>query len=348
MYDRSCYTKESSRGTFFAALSGLFRGAEEIFRYLFQTREERRLHSLRAAVPEDPAEFLGCGEETLRRMASAPETHYQKFFLWKDKKHTRKRIIEAPDKELKRMQRRILPLLYHLAPSPYAHGFTIGRSIVSNAEVHTGKRYVVKLDLKDFFPSVTREMIEREMRELGIFSEGNRTRIETLLALCLYEGRLPQGAPTSPAISNLVCRKLDFILAEFARKHRMRYSRYADDLTFSSDSDDCYKMIPLIEKIVRRYGFRINPRKVNVRKRHQRQTVTGIVVNRKGCTSVPRRKRMKLRAFMHQIITGEIPLSKVNFARLKGHVSFVSMANARQGEYFQKQLEIIQKMRTGS
>ena len=326
---------------------GILRRIRDFCSGLFSGRN-RNIRNLRNAIPENLSVFFGCGDSIIRRMASSPETHYRKFFLWKDRDHTRKRWIEAPDPELKSMQKRILLLLYSMAPSPHAHGFITGRGIVSNARTHTGKRYIVKLDLKDFFPSITRSMIQKQLNDSGLITPENRSRLETLLNLCLLENRLPQGAPTSPAISNLVCRRLDFLLAKVARRHQMKYTRYADDLTFSSDSPICYHMIPVIRRIVEQYGFRINERKVNVLKRHQRQTVTGLVVNQAKQTSVPRRKRLKLRAFVHQIITGKIPLNEFNYAKLKGHVSLIRMANPKQGEYFRRQLEIIEKMRKSS
>lgn len=327
---------------------GLLRRFLAFCSVLFCGRKQRGIRKVRNAIPEDLPAFFGCGEIHLRKIADFTAEHYRKFFLWKDREKTRKRWIEAPDRELKSMQRRILRLLYLLSPSPYAHGFSVGRSIVSNAAVHSGRKYVVKLDLKDFFPSITGTMILAELNSSGIVTAENRSRIERLLKLCLLDGRLPQGAPTSPAISNLVCRRLDFILADFARRHRMNYSRYADDLTFSSDSSVCFRRIPVIRRIVEQYGFRINDRKVHVLKRHQRQSVTGLVVNGAGKTSVPRRKRLKLRAFLHRIVTGKIPLTAERYAKLKGHVSLICMADSKQGEYFRKQLEIVEKMRNGA
>lgn len=339
---RNNYRKESSS----VSSGGIFRKIKEFCSALFRSRRQRRIRALQNAVPDDPAQFFGCGEILVRRIANSTAGHYRKFFLWKDKEQTKKRWIEAPDRELKAMQELILrKILYRFAPSQYAHGFIAGRSIVSNAKTHTGMKYIIKLDLKDFFPSITRTMIREHLDSSGIVTRENSVRIELLLNLCLLEDRLPQGAPTSPAISNLVCRKLDFILAKFARRHRMKYTRYADDLTFSGDSDICFRLIPVIKKIIGQYGFKVNERKVNVLKRHQRQTVTGIVVNHRGTTSVPRRKRMKLRAFLHQIITGKIPPGKYDYAKLKGHISFICMANPEQGKYFMDQLAVIEKMR---
>lgn len=328
--------------------SGIFTRLRQLCLRLFADPKQRRLQRLRDTVPANLAEFFGCGELHLQQLAKSTADHYQKFFLWKDRAHTRKRWIEAPDPELKAMQRRILRLLYHLAPSPWAHGFIIGRGIVTNARPHSGRKFVIKLDLKDFFPSISRAMILEQLNASGIVTAENRARIQTLLDLCLLHDRLPQGAPTSPAISNLVCRRLDVILAKFARRHKMIYSRYADDLTFSCNSDHCYSLIPIIKTIVAHYGFKVNERKVNVLKQHQRQTVTGLVVNRTGTASIPRRHRMKLRAFLHQIISGEIPPDGFNFARLRGHVALICMANPRQGAYFRQQLELVAKLRKSS
>ena len=290
--------------------SGIFTRLRQLCLRLFADPKQRRLQRLRDTVPANLAEFFGCGELHLQQLAKSTADHYQKFFLWKDRAHTRKRWIEAPDPELKAMQRRILR--------------------------------------KDFFPSSSRAMILEQLNASGIVTAENRARIQTLLDLCLLHDRLPQGAPTSPAISNLVCRRLDVILAKFARRHKMIYSRYADDLTFSCNSDHCYSLIPIIKTIVAHYGFKVNERKVNVMKQHQRQTVTGLVVNRTGTASIPRRHRMKLRAFLHQIISGEIPPDGFNFARLRGHVALICMANPRQGAYFRQQLELVAKLRKSS
>ena len=331
-----------------AALGNILCEIRNFFGRFFRSRRQERLRKIRHAVPENLGAFFGCEEEYLSRMADTVSDHYRKFFLWKDREHTRKRWIEAPDPELKGMQRRILRLFYQMAPSPFAHGFTIGRSIVSNASVHTGKKFIVKLDLQNFFPSVTGTMVLEHLIASGIAVAENRDRIETLLKFCLLDNHLPQGAPTSPALSNLVCRRMDFTLAKFARRHRMEYTRYADDLTFSCDSDICFHLIPVIRRIVEHHGFKVNERKVNVLKRHQRQTVTGLVVNHSGMTSVPRRKRLKLRAFLHRITTGKISLNEFSYEKLKGHVSLICMANPRQGIYFRKQLAIVEKIRNGA
>ncbi len=315
-----------------------------LFLRLFRPKAARR-RLLRESIPVDLGEFFECENYSVSKLASDADSHYSVFYLWKDQAHKKRRQIEAPDIRLKKMQHMILrKMLYAFAPSPYSHGFVRKRSIVSNAALHTGRKFVLKLDLKDFFPSVTREMILREWRSNKLITPQNEQAVQTILRLCMYKDRLPQGAPTSPALANIVCRKLDYTLAEFARKRSMTYSRYADDLTFSGNSDECYKLIPLIKELVAACGFTVNEKKVNVLKPHRRQTVTGLVVNCAGRVGVKRHERMKLRAYMHQIIKGKIPRRQVNMQKLRGHVSFLQHADPRHGAYFAKQLKIIEKM----
>ena len=279
------------------------------------------------------ARFLGIDENTVNEIISDTKKHYSKFFIWKDEEHTKKRWIEAPDEILKRIQEHILHnVLYKMAPTKFAHGFIHGRSIVSCAKEHTGKKFVLKLDLKNFFPSISRDMVYGAM-----FSELTPENVKIIIPaieLCLMDGRLPQGAPTSPAISNIVCKPLDMVLYGIAERFGLTYTRYADDLIFSSNDDTIYKVIPIIKSTIVKFGLVVNEKKVKVLKKHQRQTVTGLVVNAEGKTSVRRKKRMNLRAFMHQILIGKKPLDRVNINRLRGNVNLINMANPEQGKWF--------------
>ena len=279
------------------------------------------------------ARFLGVDENTVNEIISDTKKHYSKFFIWKDEEHTKKRWIEAPDEILKGIQEHILHnVLYKMAPTKFAHGFIHGRSIVSCAKEHTGKKFVLKLDLKNFFPSISRDMVYGAM-----FSELTPENVKIIIPaieLCLMNGRLPQGAPTSPAISNIVCKPLDMVLYGIAERFGLTYTRYADDLIFSSNDDTIYKVIPIIKSTIVKFGLVVNEKKVKVLKKHQRQTVTGLVVNADGKTSVRRKKRMNLRAFMHQILIGKKPLDRVNINRLRGNVNLINMANPEQGKWF--------------
>ena len=180
-------------------------------------------------------------------------------------------------------------------PSEYAMGFTDGRSVVTNASVHIGMNYVFNIDLKDFFPSIQQARVWGRLRVLPF---GFPDSIANLLAglCCMKETRedkegnktdvyvLPQGAPTSPIITNMICDKLDYYLSRLAKRFNMNYTRYADDITFSSMlyvyRKDGKFMLEL-ERIIREQGFTINEAKTRLQKRGSRQEVTGIIVSDK-------------------------------------------------------------------
>ncbi|HJZ53389.1 MAG TPA: reverse transcriptase family protein [Gemmataceae bacterium] len=227
------------------------------------------------------------------------------------------RKICAPKKQLKWVQRQILRhILSKVAPHPAAHGFVNGRSTVSNAGPHVGHELVVKFDLKDFFPTM------HYFRVMGLFAslgyptgncmfgtEDESNQIAPVLArLCCYTPKpnewgaatLPQGAPTSPAISNLVCRRLDARLEGLAKRNGGVYTRYADDLTFSFPKAEGLTLGRFrwwVDQVCQQEGFTINQEKFRVIRDSQRQVVTGIVVNE--ALRIPRELRRKYRAILH-------------------------------------------------
>ncbi|RJP33165.1 MAG: RNA-directed DNA polymerase [Phycisphaerales bacterium] len=213
------------------------------------------------------------------------------------------RRIQSPDRALKIMQKRILRrVLSGLTVHPAAIGFERGRSIVTNARVHAGRRIVVRMDVEEFFASTTAERVRRYFRRIG----WNRPAARLLTKVCTFEDALPAGAPTSPRLSNLVNFRLDARLAGAAARAGAVYTRYADDLTFSFAEDDaprCRELMRLAGLIAEDYGYRLHRRKkLHVRRAHQRQYVTGLVVNRRP--NLPRETRRRLRAIEHRLATG--------------------------------------------
>lgn len=181
------------------------------------------------------------------------------------------------------------------SPSDYAMGFTDGRSVVTNAEFHKGQNYVFNIDLKDFFPSIEQA---RVWKRLQIAPFHFPVRIASLIAgLCAmrethknedgvlnYKYVLPQGAPTSPIITNMICDKLDRRLAGLAKRFGLHFSRYADDITFSSLHNVYQKDSPFrneLERIIKDQGFTMNENKTRLQKKGSRQEVTGIIVSNK-------------------------------------------------------------------
>ena len=206
-------------------------------------------------------------------LANLEENYYRKVEI--EKKNGGIRELLIPAMKLRLIQRWILKnILYELRISDQAMGFRKEHSIATNAKAHLGKKCVVNMDMKDFFPSITQEQVFRVFYYYGYTIEVSYI----LSRLCTYEGRVPQGAPTSPYLSNIICLKLDKRLYRVAEKYQAVYTRYADDLTFSSDYDIKNIVIP-VKKIIEDEKFFINERKTRIQYNYQRQEVTGVVVS---------------------------------------------------------------------
>ena len=214
------------------------------------------------------------------------------------------RQILAPADDLKRFQRRLLKrVLNRLRAHPTARGFERGQSIVTNALPHADKAVVVRMDLKDFFPSTGTDRILDYFKAIG----WDQKTSDLLTRLCTKDGGLPQGAPTSPRLSNLVNFQLDVRLNAVARRRVADYTRYADDLTFSFVEDrpeDIHLLIRLVKSVLSQYGYRLHHgKKLNIRRRHDQQLVTGLTVNQG--VRLPRKTRRWLRAVEHRTFLGQ-------------------------------------------
>jgi retron-type reverse transcriptase len=192
------------------------------------------------------------------------------------------RKLDLPSKKLKYIQRYILDnILYRVDVHDAAHGFVPGKSTISNARVHVGNEFVAKLDMRDFFPTITAQRVYGLFRSFGY----NKSISFTLTKVCTYNGSLPQGAPTSPYISNLICRKLDYRISTLCKKNNLNFSRYADDITISGGRK-VKKVLPIIKDIIKNEGFSINDEKTKILHNSHKQKVTGVVVNQK--VSIPK------------------------------------------------------------
>lgn len=256
------------------------------------------------------AETLGVSVTDLVRLASTSSKRYSRFFA--AKKSGGQREILAPHQELKTLQRKILDSLLDKVPlNAHAEGFRKQRSIVTNAQRHADKKIVVKIDIKDFFPSTTAN------RVFGMFAAlGYPENIASILTdLTTYQGRLATGAPTSPAISNILCRRLDKRLARLGDANGFAYSRYADDLTISSSHPKLHALIPFFRQIVDEEGYTVNEKKLRIMRSGGRQQVTGIVVNRK--LNIARQEIRKLRAVVHNCGHKNLQAEIQKWARLE-------------------------------
>ena len=237
--------------------------------------------------------LLGIDNEYLHAMSNAPEFFYKTFFIPKRNGHRRR--IDEPLPDLKRVQKWILnEILYNIPASKYAKAYVPGMSIKENARFHRNQSLLVAVDIKDFFPSIKSGYI------LNVFlSVGYNIETSVLLTrLCCLKETLPQGAPTSAYLSNLVLRKLDENISSYCLDKKIRYTRYADDMTFSGDFDIA-ALLFRVDQELKYLGLSRNKRKLKVMKEHDRQCTTGIIVNKN--MQVSREYRMEIRKEIHYI-----------------------------------------------
>lgn len=261
--------------------------------------DEAAAHYRKLGVPPMPttgalALFLAISPKTIFSIRHCPRKHYRSFPL--TKKDGSKRDIDTPRTYLKVIQWWILDnILNHVKIAENVFGFVAGRSAVQNAEYHRGAKHLLNVDIRQFFPSITIDQVRKIFASLG-YSEA----VSDMLAeLCCLDDRVPQGAPTSPAIANLVLRELDEQLSCLAKKAGHRYSRYADDLTFSSQLWIEKEFLNLVEKAVQGAGFDLKSEKTRFSGFDGRMEVTGIVINEKPQPSRVWRKRA--RATLHRL-----------------------------------------------
>lgn len=323
----------------------------------------QKLHLPVLATPKDVADAMGIAIGQLRWLAfhnpAATRIHYVRFTV--PKRSGGVRELASPHEKLATAQRWILDnVLKHLPSHDAAHGFVQGRGIRTNAEKHIKSTLVINADLVDFFPSIDFARVEGLFRRIG-FSPA----VSTIFALLCtesprvvmrYAGQtvyaatgnrvLPQGACTSPAISNLIAKRLDSRLLGISRRLGWRYTRYADDMTLSTHSatDKIGYLMARLRHITAEEGFMINESKTRVQRPNMRQCVTGVVVNDK--VSIDRRTIRRLRAILHRAKSEGLEAQNredhPNFAMwVSGMIAYVEMINASQGAKLRRSYEAI-------
>ena len=280
-------------------------------------------------------------------------THYQRWSI--PKRGGGQRTITAPKKDLMAAQRWALRNVFEKLPvHGAAHGFLPGRSVATNAQVHAGADVILKVDLKDFFPTVTWTRVKGLLRKAGMAEP-----VATLLALLCTESPrelvefrgktlwvatgapvLPQGAPTSPAITNAICLKLDLRLSALGRRLGFSYTRYADDLAFSwrrsaeNQHPSLGVLMEGLKAIITSEGFRLNPSKTAVLRKSACQRVTGLVVNSAAAGArvrVPRETIRRLRAAIHNRKQGKPGKPGETLAQLEGMAAWIAMSDPKKG-----------------
>lgn len=229
----------------------------------------------------------------LYAIANNPNKYYTSKYILKRDGSKRKLLVPSPT--LKSIQRNILKnVLYSLSVSKYATGYIKNKTLKDNVKVHTNKKIVLKMDIKDFFTSVTFEDIYKVLPN-NLFPPNIKVLITKL---CTYDDYLPQGAPTSAYLSNLVMKNFDDYIGEYCKKRNISYTRYSDDLTFSGDFD-AKKLKNKVTAFLESMGYNINNKKTKIIKYYKKQTVTGLTVNKK--INLNKDYRNKIRQEMYYI-----------------------------------------------
>lgn len=287
----------------------------------------------------------------------ADNSHYTRFEI--PKRSGGVRAIWAPLPKLKQAQHWILhEILERLVVHGSAHGFISGRSIATNAAEHINSQLLVKVDIENFFPRISWKRVKGVFRKAGYPEQ-----IATLLALLCtespreiveHEGKqvyvaladrcLPQGAPTSPALTNALCLRLDRRLTGFAQKAGWRYTRYADDLTFSlpvhsKNPSEISRLLGTLKRILGEEGFELNAKKTRVIRTSDVQEVTGLVVNGEHAPRVSRTLKRQMRAAVHNFKQGKALPEGESIQRLRGYAAYIAMTDRDLGFSLLRQLQ---------
>lgn len=249
---------------------------------------------------DDLANETRLSSKKIRYLSTTAKFHYKTYEI--PKTSGKFRTITQPSRELKAVQSWILRhILDKLSSSTCSKGFEIGSSILDNAQPHIGSNYVLTVDLENFFPNVVPSKVFGVFSSLGY----NREMCILFTNLCVFHQGLPQGAPTSPKLANLVCAKLDARIQGYAGPKGIVYTRYADDITLSAQTaQKIQKMKQFINTIISGEGFKINHSKTKVCGTKRQKKITGLVVS-ENSVGIGREKLREIRAKLHYLFTGK-------------------------------------------
>ena len=288
---------------------------------------------------------LGFSAKTLYAVSNNLDKHYRTTTI--PKKNGGIRKLQVPDEILKAIQHQITEVLILPKPiSHYAKAYYPGSSTIQNAKHHVGQPVVLKLDILHFFDSIRYSDVKDLVFPPEIYAEPLRI---LLTMLCYHKDTLPQGAPSSPAITNVIMVEFDEIVGRYCNLQGIRYTRYCDDMTFSGDFDP-EVVISFVHEELKKRGFLLNEQKTRIQRSGTRQSVTGIVVNEK--LSIPANYRRKLRQELyfvqkhgiseHLRRLGIDTPEEIYLQQLLGRVNYVLQVSPHD-QYFQQARQWIKK-----
>ena len=299
--------------------------------------------------------YLGLKEKEYRYISANKLSQYQSVEIPKRGGGTR--ILSVPVARLKFLQTKINELLQGMySVRNCVHGFVPKKSALTNAQEHLGRRHLVKVDLLDYFGQISLQRVKGVLRSLGI----PQAVSEVIAVLCILKDSLPQGAPTSPVLANMVTFRLDQELVQFSKKNRLRYSRYADDIVFSSYSrprivhsniETHYarlKLTDIDEKLLAIFeqeNFKLNEEKLYYCGKDARRTVTGYTINE--AVNVPLKHVRRVRATLHNIRKNGYDAEQRKFSEktlstkslqksLRGQIEWIGATKGRSDGVFRR------------
>ena len=279
---------------------------------------------------------LGVSSKALYALTNRTHKHYRKVKI--PKGNGEFRTLHVPDDFLKTVQRKIAEnLLSYEDISMYATAYRFGGSTLKNASPHVGKPVVMKLDIRQFFDHCIYPIVKDKAFPKERYSEKNRV---LLTLLCIYKDALPQGAPTSPPISNIILRDFDNAIGDWCKTRGITYTRYCDDMTFSGDFDPREVKL-FVKSELKKLGFFLNNSKTVVLHDGQRKSVTGIVVNEKPNISAEYRRELRKALYYckkfgideHLMKTGNSTPKELYIKKLLGRVNYVLSVRSGDKEF---------------
>ena len=281
-------------------------------------------------------EDLGFSAKALYSVSNSIGKHYHKVKIPKGNGDFRE--LSVPDNLLKAIQHKIAGVLLPMEEiSPYATAYRYGGSAVLNAKPHLKKEVMLKLDIRHFFDHIIYPVVKEKAFPKEHYSEENRV---LLTILCIYRDALPQGAPTSPAISNIIMKDFDNLVGEWCSKRNITYTRYCDDMTFSG-SFDTKEVTEFVKGELKKMGFFLNDKKTVALHNGQKKAVTGIVVNEKLSISVVYKKEIRQAVYYckkfgvkSHLKSRQIQMDEKSYLRkLLGKINYVLSVETENGEF---------------
>lgn len=287
---------------------------------------------------------LGISIKTLYSISNNISSHYYSKSI--PKSDGGSRVLSIPDEPLKNIQRAISEKLLAYEPiSIYAKAYKPTSSVRKNATCHIGKEKLLKLDIYQFFDSINYSLVKERVFPANKYSE----QIRILLSLLCYKGdSLPQGAPTSPIISNIIMRDFDQTVGEWCRERKISYSRYCDDMSFSGTFDEA-EVIEFVSDRLKSLGFILNKKKTRCFTGGVKKTVTGVVVNEKINTQKSYRRQIRQDVFYCQRFGVQGHLSRISspedpyhyLSRLLGQINYVLQITPDNEEFLKYKTQIL-------